>query len=440
MIGALYRVLTDLAGPALRLVLARRRARGKEDPARLGERYGLPGVARPQGPLIWLHGASVGEAVSALPLIRRLLDEDEHRHVLVTTGTVTSARLLAERLPARAFHQFAPLDRAAWVRRFLDHWRPDLALWMESELWPNLVGETRRRGIPMVLINGRMSLRSFAGWRWAPDLARRLLGGMALVLAQSEEDRARLERLGARQARNAGNLKFAAAPLPADAVELRRLHQAIGARPVWVAASTHPGEEAQIAAAHRMLKARHPGVLTILVPRHAARGAQLAPELAGLGFKVARRSAHEPIKPDTDIYLADTMGELGLFYRLAPIAFVGGSLVRHGGQNPLEPAQLDCAVLHGPHVTNFARIAETLDEAGASEIVGDSAGLAEAVARLFDDAALRERRAQSARQVSASQRDVLERYMDALRPHLDRLAETDGAARSAVAAKKRARA
>jgi len=440
MIAALYRVLTDLAGPALRLLVARRRARGKEDPARLTERFGEPSRDRPDGPLIWLHGASVGEALSALPLIQRLLDDDPRRQVLVTTGTVTSARVLAERLPARAFHQFAPLDRTAWVRRFLDHWRPDLALWMESELWPILVGETHRRGIPMVLINGRMSPRSFAGWRWAPDLARQLLGGMVLVLAQSEADRIRLERLGAPRTQHPGNLKFAAPPLPADEVELRRLRQAIGARPVWVAASTHPGEEAQIAAAHRILKARHLDVLTILVPRHAARGEKLAAELAGLGLHVARRTAQEPIEPATDIYLADTMGELGLFYRLAPIAFVGGSLVPHGGQNPLEPAQLDCAVLHGPHVTNFARIAQTLDEAGASETVSDSAALAEAVGRLFEDAALRERRANAARQVTTSQRDVLERYIEALRPYLDHLAAHSGAPRATDADKTRARA
>ena len=441
MIGAIYRVLTDLAGPALRLVLARRRARGKEDPVRLPERFGRPGRARPAGPLIWLHGASVGEAVSALPLIQRLLDDDPRRQVLVTTGTVTSARLLADRLPERAFHQFAPLDRAAWVRRFLDYWRPDVALWMESELWPTLVGETHRRGIPMVLVNGRMSPRSFAGWRWAPGLARRLLGGMALVLAQSEEDRARLQRLGARRAECLGNLKFAAPPLPADEVELERLRQAIGARPVWVAASTHPGEEAQIAAAHSALKLRHPDVLTLLVPRHATRGEKLATELAADGLIVARRAAGQPIEPATDIYLADTMGELGLFYRLAPIAFMGGSLVPHGGQNPLEPAQLDCAILHGPHVANFERIAQALDEAGASETVADGAALAAAVARLLETPALRERRAAAARQVAAGQHDVLDRYLAALAPYLDRLAAADeGAPAATDPAKTRARA
>jgi 3-deoxy-D-manno-octulosonic-acid transferase len=439
MIATLYRLLTDLAGPPLRLVLARRRARGKEDPARLEERFGQASRARPTGPLIWLHGASVGEAISALPLIQRLLDEHATLHVLVTTGTVTSARLLAERLPDRAFHQFAPLDRTAWVRRFLDHWRPDLALWMESELWPTLIGETRGRGIPMVLVNGRMSPRSFAGWRWAPGLARRLLGAMALVLAQSEEDQSRLARLGAPRAECPGNLKFAAPPLPADEMELARLRQAIEARPVWVAASTHPGEETEIATAHRALKARHPTVLTLLVPRHATRGEKIAAELEAAGLRVARRAAQQPIAPATDIYLADTMGELGLFYRVAPIAFVGGSLVPHGGQNPLEPAQLDCALLLGPHVTNFARIAQALGEAQASETVADGRALAAAVARLLEDPVLRARRAEAARQVAAGQQGVLDRYVAALGPYLDRL--RDGASRSAAdAAKTRARA
>jgi 3-deoxy-D-manno-octulosonic-acid transferase len=327
------------------------------------------------------------------------------------------------------------------VRRFLDHWRPDLALWMESELWPTLVGETTRRGIPMVLVNGRMSPRSFAGWRWAPGLARRLLGGMSLVLAQSEEDRARLVRLGAARAECPGNLKFAAPPLPADEVELARLRQAIGARPVWVAASTHPGEEAQIAAAHRVLKTRFPAVLTLLVPRHATRGEKLAGELEAGGLTVARRAADQPIEPGTDIYLADTMGELGLFYRLAPIAFIGGSLVPHGGQNPLEPAQLDCAVLQGPHLANFRQIARALEAAQASETVADGAALGEAIARLIADPTLRARRAEAARQVAAGQRDVLDRYLAALGPYLDRHATAEsGAPDAADPAKTRARA
>ncbi|MHA1568070.1 MAG: 3-deoxy-D-manno-octulosonic acid transferase, partial [Alphaproteobacteria bacterium] len=326
MSGLLYRCAAEAAAPLIAVLLKRRRAAGKEDATRFEERRGIASLPRPNGPLVWIHAASVGEAVSMLSIAERLPP-----HLLVTTGTVTSARLLAQRLPDGALHQYVPVDRIAWVRRFLDHWRPDLALWMESELWPNLVGETRRRGVPMVLLNARMSERSYRRWRWAPGLARDLLAGFALCLAQSETAAARLAALGAVNVKTAGNLKFAAAALPADETELARLGPAFADRPRWLAVSTHPGEEVLAGTVHRALAARRPALLTVIVPRHPSRGPEVANALRAQGHAVALRSAGETVMPATAIYVADGMGELGLFFRLVDTVFVGGSLVPHGG-------------------------------------------------------------------------------------------------------------
>lgn len=423
MIPAVYRGLTTAAWPLIHLYLARRKAVGKEDPARFGERLGRASLARPPGPLIWLHAASIGEALSILSLIGRLLDERPGLHILVTTGTVTSARLVAERLPPRAFHQYVPVDRALWVRRFLDHWRPDLALWVESELWPNLVGESQRRGVPMVLVNGRMSARSTAGWQRMPGLVRPLLSGFALCLTQSEEDARRFSALGAARVKSPGNLKYAAAPLAAEPEELSRLRAMTADRPLWLAASTHPGEERVAGQVHRRLAPKHAGLLTLVVPRHATRGAEVARELGGLGLSVARRSAGEAITPATGLYLADTMGELGLFYRLADVVFVGGSLVRHGGQNLLEPAQLGSAVIHGPHMANFQQIVDEMR--GASIEVADGDGLADAVDRLLGDPQFRAERAAAAAAVASRTGGVLDAVLAELKPFLEALPEVE---------------
>jgi 3-deoxy-D-manno-octulosonic-acid transferase len=423
MMLGLYRGLTTALGPLILVYLAHRRRKGKEDPARFGERRGVAAAPRPDGRLVWLHAASVGEAVSTLPLVERLRRERPGTSVLVTTGTVTSARLLASRLPrdGRTLHQFVPVDRPAYVRRFLDHWRPDLAIWIESELWPTLLTETQRRGVPMLLLNARMSARSFERWRRFPAFARTVLGGFALCLAQDERQAERLRALGVPEAASVGDLKAAAPPLPADEAELDRLARAVAGRPLWLAASTHPGEEEAAAAAHRALAAAaaHPGLLTIVAPRHPSRGDAIAAMLRESGLRVARRSRGEEIAPDTDVYLADTMGEMGLFYRLAGIVFVGASLTPKGGHNPLEPAQLDCAILHGPDMSNCAAVARALDEAGAAVAVADANALAAEIDRLLREPAERTRRAEAALAVAARHRGVLDAVFARIAPFLD---------------------
>ncbi len=373
-----------LLAPAVRLQLRRRVARGREIAERLPERFGLDRTPRPAGPLLWVHAASVGETMSILPVLDLLRRRVK---VLLTTGTVTSQALLDQRLPeqgltADVLHRFAPLDVPSWVERFLSHWQPDAACFVESELWPNQLAACQARGIKLMLLNARMSDRSFERWRRVPGFARRVLSGFSLVQARGDADADRLRALGARHVDSPGDLKFAAPPLPGDPVELARLRAVVNGQPVWLAASTHPGEETLIAATHRIVAQRYPGLLTIIAPRHPDRGVALATELGA-----PRRSAGEGPPGGGGIWIADTLGELGLWYRLAPIAFVGRSLIAPGGgQNPLEPARLGCAIAVGPYTGNFTDHVALLREAGGLVQVAGPEDLAAFVSAMIDDA------------------------------------------------------
>lgn len=411
-----WRLVTSCAAPLVRGQLERRRARGKEHPERWPERLGIDPSTRPPGRLVWLHAASVGESLSILPLLDALHAARPDLRLLVTTGTVTSAALMAKRLPAGVLHRFAPVDLPDAVDRFLERWRPDLVLFVESELWPNLLFALKEQGIRSVLLNARMSDRSYGRWRRVRPLARRLLGTFDLVLAQSDADAARWRDLGVPEVGTPGNLKFASPPLPADPAALDQLRRAIGTRPAWLAASTHPGEEALVRDAHLAALARHPDLLTIIVPRHPERGAAIVAELAGL--PVTRRAAGEGLPEQAGIHIADTLGELGLFYRAVPLVFVGGSLVRHGGQNPLEPARLGRAILLGPHVWNFQEIAAAMLAAGAARPVADPAALAAAVTELLADPVAMRVMGEAARNFADEQAGVLDRTLAAILPLL----------------------
>ncbi|MDE2018146.1 MAG: 3-deoxy-D-manno-octulosonic acid transferase, partial [Hyphomicrobiales bacterium] len=338
---ALYRAGAALAAPLAGAWLDLRARRGKEVPERLGERRGIAAAPRPAGALTWIHAASVGESLAALPLVERL---SIRGRALVTTGTATSAAMMADRLPRGALHQFAPLDAPQFARRFLDHWRPDALLLVESELWPNLLAATAARGAPVAIVNARMSDRAFARWSRRPQVARAVLADVSAVLARGEIDAERFMALGAPRVAAVGNLKWDAPPLPVDGVALARLAGLTAGRTIWLAASTHAGEEEIAGAVHASIAARLPRALTLVVPRHPQRGPEIARALAERGLSVALRSRREAPGADVDVYVADTMGELGLFYRLAPVVFVGGTLVPRGGQNPLEAARLGAAV------------------------------------------------------------------------------------------------
>jgi 3-deoxy-D-manno-octulosonic-acid transferase len=419
MILSLYRFATTIGAPLISIFLKKRLGRGKEDAARFNERLGRPVMPRPEGHLVWMHGASIGESLSMLPAISEIISRANAPTVLVTTGTVTSARLMRERLPEGAIHQFVPVDRIPYVQGFLDHWKPDVAFWWESELWPNLVVETYRRKIPMVLVNARMSPPSFLRWRRWESLARRLLGCFTLVLAQSENDAERFKALGAPEVARMGNMKFAVPALPCDEATLAEIRARTGLRPMWLAASTHQGEEEIAWHAHQKVSSNHPELLTIIVPRHPDRGPGIADALRQQGAVVAVRSNSEPVTPETNIYLADTLGELGLFFRLSPIVFMGKSLVPAGGQNTIEPARLGAAIIIGPHYWNFDEITRTMAAAGGLEIVADAEALAVAVGRDLSEPKQAQARAGAAYEYVIRESRVLEVFMDRISPLLD---------------------
>jgi len=300
-----------------------------------------------------------------------------------------------------------PVDAPAAVRRFLDHWRPAIGLFVDSEIWPNIVMESRARGIRLALVNGRLSARSFAGWRRLPRTAAALLSAYDLCLAQDGETADRLTALGARKVEITGNLKADAPPLPADAERLAALKQAIGARPVLLAASTHPGEDETILPAHDALRKQFPDLLTIVVPRHPERGQDIA-MLCG-ARPVARRATGALPSDNTAVYVGDTMGELGLFFRVAPFAFIGGSLIPHGGQNPLEPARLGCAVLAGPHTENFTASYDAILAAQGAGRVHSSLEIAALAGRLIADPAEARRMGEAASRAAASLGGAMEK-------------------------------
>ncbi len=423
---AIYRVAATVSLPLIRLYLALRKARGKEDEQRFPERCGIASMNRPDGPLAWLHAASVGESLSMLSLIERIRKDYPRLHILVTTGTVTSAALMAERLPQGAFHQYVPVDCPGYVRRFLNHWRPDLILWSESEFWPNLVSMPAEMGVPMVLINGRISPSSFVGWQRFKGLIKSLLEGFDLCLGQTDVDTERLAALGATRTKCLGNIKFSANALPFDERQLANLRAMIGKRKCWLASSTHAGEEDISGQIHSAVKKRYPGLLTIVVPRHPGRGAEIADTLKAAGLDVARRSIGDVIDDKTDIYIADTMGELGLFYRLVDIVFIGKSLVPLGGQNPIEAAQLDCAIVMGPHMTNFSYISKSLKQAGGAVEVADAAELATVIERLMDNRKERNNLAAAASSFASRQAGVLDKVMAELTPFFKTCCATGG--------------
>ena len=412
-----------LLQPAMPLLLKYRERQGKEEGRRIGERLGLPSAPRLPGPLVWLHAASVGEATAVLHLIEKIMSQRPDLQILLTTGTVTSAKLARSRLPDGAIHQYVPLDTPDFMKRFFDHWKPNAVILTESEIWPNFIREARTRDIPLLLVNGRISPRSFRRWRKRFKISRPLFSSLDLVLAQNERYAGYFERLGSRNVHAAGNLKMDAPPPPVEKVALQHLKKIIGSRPIFLAASTHQGEEEIIAKVHRILKKEFSDLLTIIAPRHPNRGAEICDKLKSDGFACSQRTYQNAPSASQDIYVADTIGELGLFYALSPIAFIGGSLVAHGGQNPIEAIMHNSAVLSGPHVHNFEEAYATLIEAEACIKVDDLEELACQVSMLFRDEKARKKLVALAQEKVKEMRGALDKTFHALQAFLPSVKE-----------------
>lgn len=414
-----YRWAGAIIFPMVGAYVAFRASKGKEERGRQGERYGVASVARPSGPLVWVHAASVGETSAVTPLVEAIVEMGIH--VVLTTGTVTSAKMVQDRLGDRVIHQYVPLDLKPAVDRFLTHWQPDLAVICESEIWPMTILELGTRRVPQVLVNGRLSDRSFAAWHKRASIAEALFENLAHVVAQSDVDGERFRTLGARPVTVSGNLKVDTAVPPVDNSQLAELQGMIGSRKTWAAISTHQGEEEIVSQVHQMLKARHRDLLTILVPRHPDRAAEVAAQIEAMGMKVALRSRNDPIEPETDIFIGDTIGDMGLYLRMAEIAFVGRSLTAQGGQNPLEPAMLKSAILSGRNVQNFRDSYQRLIKNGAAKLVRDKDMLAGAVNYLFNNPAERQVMIDAGLKTVEDMRGSLSRTMTALEPFLQPL-------------------
>lgn len=409
-----YQCLLILLYPFILILLFYRLLKGKENKSRLNERLGFPKKIRPDGKLVWMHGASVGECLSMLPLVKKLLDEDKNLHIMVTSGTVTSADLMQKRLPKRAFHQFIPIDTPLAARRFVKHWNADAVLWFESDFWPSLLKAIYKNKKPLILLNGRISDKSFARWQKFPHIIKSIQSLFTLSFGQTAEDARRLKVLGAQDVVSTGNLKFAAVNPPFDAEELKNIHQLIGNRPVWCMASTHDDEETQGADVHLEIAKKFPNLLTVFVPRHPNRAENIIQMLQKKGLVVARRSKKEVITETTNIYLADTIGEMGLLYQIAPIVFVGGSLIKFGGQNMLEPMRLSRTVVIGPHAFNFREIVKTAKEKEALIEVANKSELKEVIEKFLSNPESYQKMQQHAHALATSEMNVLDRVWDIL--------------------------
>jgi 3-deoxy-D-manno-octulosonic-acid transferase len=413
-----YRWIGTAIYPLVWAYLAARAAKGKEDPARRQERYGHASAPRPQGPLIWFHAASVGETTAVIPLIREV--SRRGIAIVLTTGTKTSAHVAAERLGSDVIHQYVPLDFKPAVSRFLDYWEPDLAIIAESEIWPMTMMELGQRHIPQVLVNGRLSDRTFGRWKKRPWLADALFENLALVIAQSELDADRFRVLGALPVMVSGNLKVDTDAPPYDKGALRHYQQQIGDRKTWAAISTFEGEENAAGIVHRALRERT-GLLTIIVPRHPERCDAIEAMLTAKGLLVARRTRNDPITPQTDIFLGDTIGEMGLYLRMTEVAFVGRSLFGEGGQNPLEPAMLGCAILSGGNVQNFRDTYQMLAKNGSAKIIRDVEMLAKGVNYLLINDEVRRKMIDAGLETVHEMRGALSATVRGLEPYINPL-------------------
>mgnify|MGYP004545150423 FL=1 len=421
MFIGIYNTLVRTLYPiVIRRYIEKRKKMGKEDVKRFNERVGRPTKPRPDGRLIWLHGASVGESISMLPLINRLLEIYPDAHVMVTTGTTTSAEVMAKRLPERAFHQYLPIDNPVFAARFVRHWQPTIALWFESEFWPAMLSTIKRRNIPLILINGRISNKSFKRWQQFDFVIKELLDCFTACLGQSEEDAYRLRALGAKDAMCLGNLKYAGLPIPVDEEKKKEIQDEIGERPVWLASSTHSDEEVKIGRHLKDLLAKHSGLLTIIAPRHPNRGVEIKNALREkYQLNVALRSANEKIMPETEVYIADTIGEMGIWYELCPIVFIGGSLIPPGGHNFREPSRCREAVIVGPHMHNFTDAMNRAKRADGNIQVDETVDLIDMVDQLLSNKELLEAKRSLAYNWATSEAKVLDGIAEKIQGYME---------------------
>ncbi|MDP3371930.1 MAG: 3-deoxy-D-manno-octulosonic acid transferase [Candidatus Paracaedibacteraceae bacterium] len=368
----MYTVLSLILLPIIWLYVHYRRFKGFDDPTRYKERFGKSLIKRPRGRLVWFHSASVGETLSLQSFVANWNERYPSDTILITTTTVTAAKLVAERFSKTIIHQFVPFDITPWIKRFLSHWSPDQVFFIESEIWPNIIQACKKRNIPLILLNARLSDRSFKRWSKFPTLAAYLLNQFTQCLAQGQETADRLKKLGVNNVSIMPNLKFSAPSLPINQSDNAHFSKMLNGKPIWIAASTHPGEEEHIFNVHIELKKNLPDVITILAPRHPYRANSLVKMAKEnqLLFKTLAEALKET-SIITDGIVIDSIGQLGTFYNLSNAVFMGGSLIPHGGQNPIEPIHFKKPILFGPHMHNFNEVCDILKGAGAISVLNE---------------------------------------------------------------------
>lgn len=413
----LYKNIVRILRPLIKFNLQIRKNNNKEDPERIKERLGHASVERPQGFVVWIHASSIGESISILPLIKKINQEFPKIKILLTTVTLSSTNLITKRLTNKTIHQYCPIDTEDSVKLFLNHWYPNFAIFTESELWPNLISETRKY-CKMMLINGRMSSKSYNKWKYFQQLSNYLLNKFDILLAQSAEDLLKFKSLGANHAQNLGNIKFSSSPLPYDPEEMGKIISMIGQRQLWVAASTHKGEESIIAVVHTELKKKFPDLLTIIIPRHTERAEEIIEELSSKNLSIIKKSENQKITSDLDIYLADTTGELGIFYRISDIILIGGSLVNIGGHNPIEAACLNCAIIYGQYMTNFKEICEEFELNEAAIKVSDTYQLIKNLEDLLKDKKKQEQLIKASLSITKDKEKILDNVFKEILPFI----------------------
>lgn len=423
----LYSGLMRLGSPLLRLYLARRAAMGKEDKSRLSERFGKASLPRPDGKLIWIHGASVGETLTALPIINWILETDKTAHVIFTSGTVTSAEMLKQRLPERAFHQYLPADTPAYAKSFLTHWRPDLCLWFESDIWPNILRATKARNIPMQLLNARLSKNSREGWMKRPKTAKALFGLFTDTLPADDGTAKFLSEILGRRIETFGNLKITAARLPASDKDCKHIRSFIETRYYnWCAASTHDGEDEIILDAHLEVLMQFPKASLTLVPRHPERAEDIIAHLEKRKLSYARWG-DTPSKA-VDVLLVDRMGKMGAVYSTSRIVLMGGSLLPHlRGHNPMEPAHFNCGIINGPYVSSFQSVFDNMNKIKAAYLLEspDVHSIAACVQGWFQYEGTLARHAQKARSFTTLNDELLTQVTDHLSPFISPPSQLD---------------
>ena len=386
-----YRFFTYLFYPFAPIYLYFRKIRKKEDSISYREKLSKIEISREEGFLIWFHVASVGEAMSILPLIESCIEEKKINKILLTSITLSSGKILKKRFNqnAKVIHQFLPLDISVWTSKFLEHWKPNLSIFIDSEIWPNLISQISEKKIPLLLINARITKKSFKRWKLIISFAKKIFEKFDLCIVSNKESENFLKILGAKNIKNYGNLKFSNIKNDLNKKLDPDFFNKIKNRKIWCAASTHPTEEILCARSHLKIKESYNNILTIIIPRHIDRIEKIRKELSNLNLKIVLYSKLDQIDINTDILLIDTYGEASIFYNISKYVFVGKStiksLIMDSGQNPIEPARLGCKIFHGPNVSNFVEIYEYLKTLGVTKLINNSDELSLSLIEEFEE-------------------------------------------------------